>query len=106
MDHSSTRMEFNADKQGDGKFVRFMPHLTTSHLRRLVRNKQKMFMNNELGITCHCLSEDAIELCKGTEENNKPQQDSWSVAYGLDTQTSRQTDRQTDTEGKRHWSLL
>jgi hypothetical protein len=44
-----------------------------------------MVMNNEFGITCHSLSEDAIVLCKGTEENNKPQQESWSLAYGIDT---------------------
>jgi hypothetical protein len=95
------------DKQGDQKFVHFMPQLTaTSHLQRLVHNKQKMVMNNGLGITCHCLSKDATDLCKGTEENYKPQQDSWSLAYGLDTWTDRWTDRQTDTESKRHWSLL
>jgi hypothetical protein len=38
-----------------------------------------MVMNNDLGKTCNSLSEDAIELCKGTEENNKLQDESWSL---------------------------
>jgi hypothetical protein len=40
-----------------------------------------MVMNNELGITCHSLSEDAVELCNGTVENNKPQQANWSLTH-------------------------
>jgi hypothetical protein len=81
----------------------FMPHsTTTSSLQRLVRNKQKTVMNNELGIICHSLSEDAIVLCKGTEENNKPEQDGYSVVRGLDTRR----DRPKYTEDRRHWSLL
>jgi hypothetical protein len=57
-----------------------------------------MVINNELGITCHRLFEDTTVLRKGTGENNKPQQESWSLAYGLDTWRVRQTDRQTDRQ--------
>jgi hypothetical protein len=40
-----------------------------------------MVMNNELDITCHCLTKDAIELCKETGENNKSQQVSWFLTH-------------------------